>query len=128
LERPFTLASLPHPGTKNYSLYLKFAHVLGVRIDDVALDSIPVVNGTIGDAKTYLLSATQRAHLRDALESLSDTENPSDPIRRDPAIPEGAHCTVIGTILGAQFVLYHTESIVALCYDPNGQVVHLPGL
>jgi hypothetical protein len=59
---------------------------------------------------------------------LSDTEKSSDPVRREPGIPEGAYCTVVGTILGAHIVLYHMEEIVALCYDPDGQVVHLPGL
>jgi hypothetical protein len=49
-------------------LYLKFAHILGVRIDEVALDSIPVVNGAIDAADTQLLSATRRTDLRDALE------------------------------------------------------------
>jgi hypothetical protein len=57
LERPFAQGGLPSPGTENYSLYLKFAHVLGVRINEVALDTIPVVNGTIDAADTQLLSA-----------------------------------------------------------------------
>ena len=128
LERPFTQAGLPPPAMKIYSLCLKFVHVLGARLDDFLPDEQPFSDSTIANSETQLLSAAQRADLRDALELLSDTERPSGPIRHEPKIPDGAHCTVVRTIFGAHIVLYHTEEIVALCYDPDGQVCHLPSL
>jgi hypothetical protein len=128
LEWPFAQAGLPPPTMRDYSLYLKFVHVLNARIDDVAPDELPFSDGTIEDAVTQVLSAVQRADLRGALELLSDTEKSRDRVRREPEIPDGAHCTDVRTIFGAHVVLYHTAEIMALCYDPGGQVVHLPGL
>jgi hypothetical protein len=128
LERPFAQAGLPPPTMRHYALYLKFVHVLGARIDDFLPDEQPFSNGTIAGANTQLLSVTQRADLRDALELLRDTETSTGRVRREPAIPDGAYCTVVHTIFGADIVLYHTGEVIALCYDPDGQIIHLPGL
>jgi hypothetical protein len=123
LERPFAQAGLPPPQMTNYALYLKFPHVLGVRLDDFLPDEQPFSDSTIANADTQLLSAAQRADLRDALELLSDAEKSSDRVRREPEIPDGAHCTAVRTIFGAHIVFYHTGEIVALCYDADGQVI-----
>jgi hypothetical protein len=51
---------------------------------------------------------------------LSATEKSGDPVRREPEISDGAYCAVVRTIFGAHTALYHTEEIVALCYDADG--------
>ncbi len=128
LERPFAQAGLPPPTMRNYSLYLKFVHVLGARMDDFLPDEQPFADRTIAGAETQVLNETQRADLRDALELLRDSEKSTGRVRRQAAIPDGAHCTVVYTIFDAEIALYHMGEVMALCYDPDGQLIHLPGL
>lgn len=128
LERPFAEAGLPPPSMRHYSLYLKFVHVLGARMDDFLPAGQPFSDRTIAGVETQVLNVTQRADLRDALELLRDSEKSTGRVRRQPAIPDGAHCTVVYTIFDAEIALYHTGEVMALCYDPDSQLIHLPGL